>query len=458
MTSARGVFQDRNAAILYPLIAAVAFITLLVLARDMGFRGDDWDLIVNRSLVNPATWMTPFNEQWVAVPAVIFQAIFTVVGMHSYVPYLAVLLLLHLLVAEGIRRLVTRMSGRTAGFLAGIVVLFLGVGSENLTWAFQIGMVLATAAGLWAVEALAFRRWPELAALLLTFAVASHAIGAVFVVICLIVAVSLRLGRTAIGWLLVPAAALLAWLVVYGLPVLAARGGSFTQAIPAIPSFVGAGIASAAGGVFGLGILAGAALLAVLVLAAWRFQRRPAWPAIAAGALVGLISEYLLIAISRGQFGLVAAGWSRYLYVAVPLMLVMASAWFGTQPSLPARWRPTGTVALAALTAVAIVGNLRYDVLNRDLQLEHVHRARAAAAIVTWAADLSAWDQDLELPTPVVLRDLIVAHGSPARDDFLPGLVPHVPADLAHETCVQLVPLRPIGDCLAAVRDGVGAN
>ena len=452
------MFRSSTLATLYRATVIVAFVTLIVLARDMGFRGDDWDLIVNRSLASPASWMTSFNEQWVAVPAVIFRAIFAVVGMHSYLPYLAVLLGLHLLVAEAIRRIATAMSGPIVGYLAATLILFLGVGSENLTWAFQIGMVLATAAGFWAVESVAFHRRPQLAALLLTLAVASHAIGAVFVAICLIVALVLRLGTAAIAWLLLPALALLAWLLAYGLPVLVPRSTTFVHSLPAVPSFVGAGFAWAAGGVFGLGPFAGALLLLSLVIVAWRVHRRASWAALAAGGLVGLVAEYVLISISRAQFGTISAGWSRYLYVAVPLVIITLSAWFGNLGGHPVRWNQTGAVALAGLTAAAVIGNLRYDVLNRDLQLEHVQRARAAAAIVTWAADLESWNQDLQLPTPGVLRALIAANGTPARDDLLPAVVPAVPPDLALQTCTQLVPFRPIDACLAAVKEGVGAN
>jgi hypothetical protein len=141
-------------------------VTLLVLARDATFRGDDWDFIANRSLSDPISLFAPFNEQWVAGGAIVFRLVFAVVGMHSYLPYIAVLLAIHLAVAAGVAYLVDRTSGALPGLLAGAVVAFLGAGNENLNVAFQIGMVLSTALGLWAVVALWAWQRPVAAALL----------------------------------------------------------------------------------------------------------------------------------------------------------------------------------------------------------------------------------------------------------------------------------------------------
>lgn len=436
-------------------LAALAFVTLLAFARDMTFRYDEWDFIGNRSLQDPIGLMRPYNEQWVTVPAAIFRAIFAVVGMHSYLPYLVVLLGLHVLVAARVGRLVRFVSGRFGGLVAAALVLFLGVGNENLGQAFQIGMVLATATGFWAIEELVVERRPVAAGLLLLIGLACHAVAAAFLAMALVLA--LRQSRRALAAILIPLGGAAAWFLVFDLPVMTARAGSFADALPSIPVFVVNGVLGATGAVFGLSTLAGALILVPLVFAAWRWFPRPAHPDLAAAGLVGLIVEYALVAVSRAEFGPESVLWSRYLYVAVPLVLLTAAAWFGPVAAVAAERRRLVGVAIAALAVVAVAGNLRYYINARELTIDAVNQTRAAIAIASWATDVHEWDQDLHLPQPDELRRLLAAHGTPARDDLVPWVVPKVPPDVAEASCRQLIanPDRQ-ADCVAAVAEGVG--
>ena len=43
--------------------------------------------------------MRPFNEHWLAVTIVVYRTLLGLVGMGSYVPYLALLAILHVTVA-----------------------------------------------------------------------------------------------------------------------------------------------------------------------------------------------------------------------------------------------------------------------------------------------------------------------------------------------------------------------
>lgn len=457
MTSRPGTTVSSAAIdrIVFGGLAAVAFVTLLAFARDMTFRYDEWDFIGNRSLADPLGLMRPYNEQWVAVPAAIFRAIFAVVGMHSYLPYLVVLLGLHVLVAARVGRLVRFVSGRLGGLVAATVVLFLGVGNENLGQAFQIGMVVATATGFWAIDELVIRRRPFAAAVLLLIGLASHAVGAAFLAMALVLAA--RQSPRALAIILIPLGCVAAWFLVFDLPVMAARAGSFADALTSIPVFVLGGVAGATGAVFGLSPVAGAVILGALALLAWRWFPRPYAGDLVAAAFVGLIVEYALVAVSRAQFGPESVLWSRYLYVAVPLVLLAGAAWFGPLAAVtPERRRLTGA-ALLALAAVAVAGNLRYYVNARGLTMAAVNETRAAIAIASWASDLHQWDQDLHLPPPDELRRLLAAHGTPARDDLVPWVVPDVPPDVAEASCRQLIedPDRQV-DCVAAVAEGVG--
>src|SRR4029077_14877446 len=93
----------------------------------------------------------PHNEHWSTVPVLVCRALVETVGLGSYMPYLALLIGIHLLVAALVFVLVQRSCGGWLALAASVDVLFLGSGFENLYWAFQIGFVGALAAGLAAI-------------------------------------------------------------------------------------------------------------------------------------------------------------------------------------------------------------------------------------------------------------------------------------------------------------------
>jgi hypothetical protein len=446
----------RRPLVVFIGLAAIAWPLLMVFARETTFRGDDWDLFAGRSLSDPIGLMRPFNEQWVAVPAVIVRLMFTVAGMHSYLPYLGVLLLLHIVTAAAVWRIVSTLAGTGPGLAAAAVVLFLGAGYENLYQAFQIGMVLSSAAGLWAIKVLRFDRRPGLAALLLLVSVASHSIGAVFVGVAVLLALAQR--RRSNAWLFVPIAALVFWTLAFDLTSLAARGGSFSSSVALLPGFVLVGLAASLGSVFGSSVTVGVIVLALLAVLAVRLGPRPANPAIALAAIAGLVAEYALIGVSRAELGIGAVVWSRYLYVGVLLVLIAVAAWFGDIRRLPTRWRGSAMVALAGLTVVAVLGNLRAYALSNDTTEAFVHSERAAAAVIEWSIDVRKPDFDVHIPPAAQLRPLMAQVGGPARDDWFPSLVSPVPEPIAADVCSQML-LDPAlqSPCEGAVRARVGA-
>ncbi len=458
MTVGRGAAFEatRRPLLVFIGLSALAWPVLMVFARETTFRGDDWDLFAGRSLSDPIGLMRPFNEQWVAVPAVIVRLIFAVVGMHSYLPYLGVLLLLHIVTAAAIWRIVSILAGTGPGLAAAALVLFLGAGYENLYQAFQIGMVLSSAAGLWSIKVLWYDRRPGLAALLLLVSVASHSIGAVFVGVALLLALAQR--RRSNVWLLLPIAALVFWTLAFDLPSLAARGGSFSNSVALLPGFVLVGVTAAVGSVFGSSVTVGVIVLALLAVVAVRLGPRPANPAIAFAAIAGLVAEYALIGVSRAELGIGAVVWSRYLYVGVLLVLIAVAAWFGDVRRLPARWQGSATVAMVGLTAVAVLGNLRAYALSNDTTEGFVHSERAAAAVVEWSIDVRQPEFDVHIPPAAVLRPLMAQYGGPARDDWFPGLVSPVPEPIAADVCAQMVLDTLLqGSCEGAVRAKVGS-
>ena len=95
--------------------------------------------------------MRPFNEHWLAVAIVVYRAMFALVGMGSYVPYLALLAILHATVALLVYALVRRRTLPWVAVGITLIVLLFGSGFENLFWGAQIGFVGATAMGLGAL-------------------------------------------------------------------------------------------------------------------------------------------------------------------------------------------------------------------------------------------------------------------------------------------------------------------
>ena len=441
--------------LIFRALAAIAFIVLLFFARSMTFRTDDWDLILNRSLLDPISLLPPHNEQWVTLPAVVFRVIFAAVALHSYLPYLVALLCAHLFAAAGLGRLVGALSGPLPGLLASVIVLFLGSACEVLGQAIGLGVVLGTGAGLWAIDALAIRERPGHAVLFLLASLMSHPGGVVFLALALVIGVIEM--RQALTWLLVPVVAFAGWLVLFDLPALAQRSAVLSRNVVEIPPFIVGGIAAATGAVFGLEPIVGLVSLAVLVYAGYRFRRRPAYPIIVLASVLGLACLYALIAISRGQTGTLSLLWSRYFYLGVPLMLLAVAAWFGRPAAIVPGRRSRLAPVLIGLTVVAVVGNLRYYMLALDKLMESTHQTRATIAIALWEPDLHVWVQPLALPGPDGTRQVVAAFGNPTHDSLVPIVVPPVPADVSLAVCRFLI----AGEdrqaaCREAVARGVG--
>jgi hypothetical protein len=449
--------EPRSIRSLYALVAAFAIAMWLVLGSGATFRVDDWDLIANRSLGDPGSLVRPYNEQFILVPAVLFRATFDVVGMHSYLPYLAVLLALHGLIAWELGRFVGGLAGPAAAVAAGAVFLFLGSGHENLDSAFQLGAVIATGAGLVGLAQTARGSRLPLAAVALTVAIASHAIGGAFLAACLVVA----LGRRTAGgaWLGLPLVAGVVWLVAIDLPTFAGRAEPLADAIAAAPVFVLAGPFAAAGALVGLGLAGGAIVVVGLMAFAVRRGGRPHEPWIVAGALTGIGVEYGLVAVSRAAFGVDATTWSRYVYASVPLLIVAIAAWAGPWvETVSAVRRPRLNAALATVVVIAILGNVRAYIGTMSVTRDSSELVRAAVVIASEFPGADRLRSDPVIPGPDELRRLVAAFGSPARDDLAPWVVPAISEHAVLQACTEMTPdvveacIERVGRALAVKR------
>lgn len=106
------------------------------------FAGDDWGMLDGRDLWSVSDLARPQNGHWSTVPIVVYQVLYRLVGLRTYVPYMGTTIVLHLTLAT-LLRVVMRRSGVgpwMATLVAGTFVLF-GVGYENMLLAIQISMV-----------------------------------------------------------------------------------------------------------------------------------------------------------------------------------------------------------------------------------------------------------------------------------------------------------------------------
>ncbi len=118
------------------------FLCLLVYGRRMWFAGDEWGFLTQSSLGNLSSLFAPQNGHWSTVPIIAYHVLYDVFGLHSYLPYLGVTVVLNLTLAT-LLRVVMRRAGVgpwVATVVAGVFVLY-GTGWENILLGVQISMV-----------------------------------------------------------------------------------------------------------------------------------------------------------------------------------------------------------------------------------------------------------------------------------------------------------------------------
>ena len=331
------------------LAAAIAGGAALAwLSRTYTFYFDEWSFITQAPDSTVAWIFTPHNEH----PAILFRIVYWMLlntaGLRTYVPYMVVLLAVHLANVFLIFELVRRRNGDAIGIAAAALLLVGGAGWEDVLWAFQMAWLASTALGLAmliVLEGPPSQRRVVIAAALLTGSLAFSGIGAVFAIAAAVYLALSRDRRRYLGWLIPVAVLLVAWYVLIG------HTGNHPNPPPSasnvflLPGYVSWGLSQSAGGVIGVtGWAAVAVLAASVAVVGWTWRRRGPDP-FAIGVAVALVGFYVVTGLSRAQIGLQQSGASRYDYIGTALWIVLladaagAFPWRGT-------WRP---VALACL-------------------------------------------------------------------------------------------------------------
>jgi hypothetical protein len=441
---------DRRARLAFTLLAALALGVLIWLGLGMTFFSDEWAFIESRSLGDPGTWMTPHNEHWSTLPILLYRAMVETIGIGSYVPYLATVAVLHVIVAGLVFLLLERSSGPWFALAGATLVLFFGAGFENLYWGFQTGFIGSMVFGLAAMVVTdrgPSRRNAAIVAGLLLAATMCSTIGAIVSVAVGMHWLVERDWRRYVPFLLVPASILLVWLLLVGREGVLARDPLTLEAAATIPSYVVDGFGNAAGSVTGLPIIGSAIAFVGLVGILLRVQSGRV-PARAIGIVVAITVQYALTGLVRGLIETDHSDLSRYTYVSGILALAALGDIVG-RVSIPSAG-PRRLASIAVVTAwltLSTIHNGALLILGRELFLD---RADMTRALVTVALDPdppdgAQMDRSLVLvPAATSLRRIADAYGDPRTDALVPSAVRPIPPDILAEATRRLIEGAPI--------------
>jgi hypothetical protein len=364
----------RAALLVFALGLATALVVLLVLGRYRWFTHDEWDYLAGRDGGDLENLLIPHNEHWSTLPILTFRILYRIVGLQSYLPYRAILVVLHL-TAAGLLRVVMRRSGvgPWIATAAALLLVFFGTGSEIMVYAVNIGFVAALVLGLTQLL-LADHDGPvdrrDWLGVLAGFAgLLCSSVGLTMVGIVGLATLARRGWRPAVLHTVPLAIVYAVWFGTFR-DGRTAHGVGYTHYDRSSPGevarFVAAGVRAAFGGmgkVPGAGLAIAVLLVIGLVLAwsrlDWAGRRRQL--AMPGALLVGAFFSFGITGVARAaSFGTGFARTGRYLYLfaalALPAVAVAADA-------VARRWRLLTPVVLGLLL-VGIPGNF-HDLVQR---------------------------------------------------------------------------------------------
>lgn len=411
----------------------VAFLALLWLGRGLTFFADEWAVMADRT-ISLDSFIQPFNEHWLGVTIVVYRLMLETFGLGTYMPYLALLAALHVVVVVLVYAVARRSTSPWLAAGAAVVIAFFGSGFENLYWSMQIGFLISIALGLGALLLLDDDPpWSRvaLATGLLTVGMMTSGFGILMLVL---VGLDLLLDRS--RWRVVPAMFIpglvyVTWYVAFGRSGVATARDPFTlDAVLGIPRFLLEGVGTAFGSVLGVGpqvgMLVGLALGAGIVV---QLIRRRAVSSRAIACFGAIVFMYALLALIRAQLFDGAALYSRYAYLSGIFAILGLAALIGRQPLPSSPGLRLATVAgLATVFALALIWNLWLLVAGRVIFEERAAYTRAVVSVVLGDLDPTIDPDKVELLDRKVtrLREVLMEFGSPIQDSLAGEVVPPV--------------------------------
>lgn len=409
-----------HVAALVVALLVLAGALFLWLSRNFQFYFDEWDFVLHQPQ-SASDYFGSHNGHWSTVPILVYQGMLHLVGMRSHIPFMGVVIALHLANSLLVFRLIRRSSGDLLALMAFAVLLFLGWGAEDFLWPFQIGFQGSVLFGLVAINLVGSRRFGWLtgagagAALLL--AVASSGVGMAFVA-AVGVEVLVDPTRRKRAFVVVPAIlAVATWAVTVSPAELHATHNPLTTSdLTLLAHYVLFGIGAGGAAVAGVGTALGdggvyAALVLVGVLFVAANPKRIDGRVM--GALAGLLVEFGTAGLIRAQaYGYAEAGSRRYLYVAAIFVLLTLTAALAQ-----VSWHQFAAPTLVVVEALAITGNLivlmtsvtfwNGESATQDIELQTVNALRGQPGINLWVS-----------PDPTVMPQVTVGALYMAEDRF----------------------------------------
>jgi hypothetical protein len=342
-----------NPRVVHYTALAVSFGLILWLGRDQWFFGDDWAILVPRL---DGAVMLPHVGHWNLIPALLFQGVRNLFGLGSYLPFLALAVVAHLVLCHLLWRILRRVGVEPwIATLLSILLMLFGGGAENIFWAFQVGFMGAVAIGLAVV--LLFDR-PRM----------TVATGTAIVVLSVLApmfsgtAIPILVGAAILGWirhgfvraalLLVPTAtSYLLWYFLIAREHPTAAGGlTGVGELPRAAAYAAAMFAAGLGRALPLIWLGVLPALAVIVWFVMTVRRRITSVAAPAYALVFSSLAFVgLTAVSRVGFGMTSAAAERYAYVTLAVLLPALGIMLSWVAARSRAWFVTVVVVLIAL-------------------------------------------------------------------------------------------------------------
>lgn len=431
---------------------AVALGWLVFTARNIWFGTDDFDFLFRRGLHWPvASIWAPHNEHWSTIPILIYRASYSSWGLQTALPYTAVNIVAHVLVAHLLWR-VMRSAGVEPLVNAALVCVYLvlGSGASGVLRAFQIGFTGAVLLG-WVFIILENHPAPTR-----TRQAAAWAVGVTSLLFSGVSITFIATGGVVVlmrrGWraaLLAIAPALVTfviWFIAVGHRKYAAPE-SWSNTILKLPGYVYTGLTATASGMFGIRTFGAVILVALAVWLIVRVRRvTPAEVPILCGA-AGAVFFFFVTGLGRDAFGTAEGAADRYVAVAVALALPSV----GLALSELVRWPARSTAPdrfntlrlLAALSVLMFAGvsNLTALLSSRDAM---VRQSRQFERQLVAAAQIAASEPTIPNSYPIYdtekryvpnLEELLAVA---ARGQLPTGVQPRPFDVLAAATYVQL--------------------
>jgi hypothetical protein len=402
---------------------------LIYTARKFDFYYDEWDWLDRAARWTPSDYFVPHSEHWSTVPMLVYKVLLSTVGMHSYLPFLAAMVVTHALGGMVLFAVLRKRGGDVLALALTVLFLLLGTGAPDLNWAFQLGFDASLLFGLLGVALLhgsEVGRWRRIGGCVaLLLGLASSGMGLCYLAAAFVDALLQRDRWRRIWPVAVGLAAYVVWFEKFGRAGMSGDRPLSVHTLSGLVQYVPVGVATAVAGVFGRnsswGILALPLFVGAAVLLYLRF--RPTDSLLWAAA-TGLIAQFVLTGMTRDQYGAVYATQTRYITIAAPFVMIIIAILCARLPQ-HVRDLPVGAmVALAALAALG--GNLLALQAADHWLLPGFEAQKQELAVVYLFGHAPGTDQNA-LPDPAYDPTLTVADYLRTRRDFggdVPVLTP----------------------------------